>query len=265
MQQRVLLTIMLLIMTVLLRFSLRQMIFRWNIKSHEMRRRWTIMVRRVLALIFFLGLILIWASSIRAAALTLAAVALAIVNATKELIMCLMGSVLKSSTRAFHMGDRIQVGDISGDVVDQSLLSTTLLEVGPGGSVHQYTGRVVTLPNSLFLNHAVKNESLGEKYSVHTFKVVIPRNEDWQRASDILLEVCRQETKGIMQEARRALEILTVYRNYNYINVDPRVSIDMSQDTTVDLIARIPCLVQERSDVEQRIIRKYGEKLSRAV
>ena len=236
------------------------MVFKWNIRSQEMRRRWSMMVRRVSALLFFIGLIFIWASSLKTAALTLAALALAIVSATRELLMCFMGSVFKSSSGAFHVGDRIVVGTLTGDVVDQTLLSTTILEVGPGGSVHQYTGRVVTLPNSTFLTNAVKNETFGEKFSLHSFKIAIPREQDWQMAGALLLDICRLETRPYLAEARKSLEIHTAYNNYNYINVEPRVSYDMSYYRCVDIIVRIPCLTNERAAIEQRIIAAFAQK-----
>ena len=53
----------------------------------------------------------------------------------------------------FHVGDRIEFGGVRGDVIDISLLRTTLMEVGPttdgGMEVHgrQYTGRLISISN----------------------------------------------------------------------------------------------------------------------
>lgn len=259
-EHRLVLTLILFVLCVLLRYSMRRMVLKWNVRNQDMRRKWSLMVRRVSTLLFFVGLVLIWASSIRSAALTLAALALAIVSATRELIMCFMGSVMKSSSRSFHVGDRIVVGTLAGDVVDQTLLSTTLLEVGPGGSVHQYTGRVVTIPNSMFLTTPVKNETFGEKYSVHSFKIAVPREQNWKMAGELLLDVCRIVTRPYLDDARKNLEIHTVYNNYNYINVEPRVSYDFGYYRCVDLVVRIPCLTNERASIEQRIIQMYIER-----
>mgnify|MGYP001215256827 CR=1 FL=1 len=60
------------------------------------------------------------------------AIAVALVIATKELILCVSGALIKGGARSFNIGDRIQVKEFRGDVIDQNLLTTTILEVGPG-------------------------------------------------------------------------------------------------------------------------------------
>ena len=82
------------------------------------------------------------------------AILAALVIGTKELIMCFLGSIVKAGSNAFSLGDRIRIGDIEGDVIDQNLLSTQLQEVAEG----QYSGQLVSLPNSMFLNQAIHPE-----------------------------------------------------------------------------------------------------------
>lgn len=120
-------------------------------------------------------------------ALSLIAFAVAFVVAIKELFMCLSGSVLKTSSGAFRVGDRIQVRDFRGDVIDQTLLSTTLLEVGPGKLTHQRTGRKLVLPKSLFISDPVTNESFIHAYGLHVFTVPIKLEDDWQAARQVLI------------------------------------------------------------------------------
>ena len=56
-------------------------------------------------LLILLGLAMIWAAQIQTLALSMFAVAAAIVVATKELIMCLSGSILRSVTKQYSIGD----------------------------------------------------------------------------------------------------------------------------------------------------------------
>ena len=69
----------------------------------------------------------------------------AIVLATKEIIMCLSGAIYRASSGTFKVGDRVEIGAFRGDVIDQTLLATTILEIGPGQAIHQHSGRTVTL------------------------------------------------------------------------------------------------------------------------
>jgi small-conductance mechanosensitive channel len=54
-------------------------------------------------------------------------------------------------TKAYAFGDRIENAGIRGNAVDHNALTTTILEIGPGQTSHQYTGRTMVIPNSFFL------------------------------------------------------------------------------------------------------------------
>ena len=54
--------------------------------------------------------------------------------------------------RPFKAGDRIQVGDSVGDVLDIGSFSTTIMEIREWVDADQYTGRILTIPNSFALN-----------------------------------------------------------------------------------------------------------------
>jgi len=70
---------------------------RKSVNSSELRQRWLVQSRNALLLILLLGLMMIWATELRTFALSVVAIAVAFVVATKELILCLTGSVVKSA------------------------------------------------------------------------------------------------------------------------------------------------------------------------
>ncbi len=112
-------------------------------------RRWTANVRNLLLLVGVLGLILIWAPQLRTFALSLTAVAVALVVATKELILCLSGSAFRTFTRAYSVGDYVELGGIRGEVLDYNLLATRLQEFEDRDGSFVTTGRAVIVPHSL--------------------------------------------------------------------------------------------------------------------
>ena len=56
-------------------------------------------------------------------------------------------------------GDRVLLGGIRGDVIDISLLRTTLMELGEWVKGDQYNGRIVRVANSFVFKEAVLNYS----------------------------------------------------------------------------------------------------------
>ena len=120
-------SLILLAVVLVLRLVLVRGILSRESLSVETRRRWAVNIRNTLALVFAIGLVFIWAHQLSAFAVSLVAIAVALVLATKELILCISGTVLRIGVDAYSLGDRIQIGGIRGNVVDQSLLATTVL------------------------------------------------------------------------------------------------------------------------------------------
>ncbi|NJL24780.1 MAG: mechanosensitive ion channel [Calothrix sp. SM1_5_4] len=104
---------------------------RWNAPSGDEKRRWIIQVKNISLVILAAGLFGIWATELRAFALSLVAVAAALAISTKEIIQCFLGGFYKASTRPFEIGDRIEVNGCRGEVIDHNFLCTTVLEIGP--------------------------------------------------------------------------------------------------------------------------------------
>jgi small-conductance mechanosensitive channel len=62
------------------------------------------------------------------------------------------------------VGDRVQLGDSGGDVIDIGLLRTTLMETGNWVNRDSYNGRIVRIPNSAVLKESVFNYSQGFQF-----------------------------------------------------------------------------------------------------
>ncbi|MFT5604801.1 MAG: small-conductance mechanosensitive channel [Paracoccaceae bacterium] len=121
-------TLLLIVAVITLR-ALSWRFIRRIVNAAELRRKWLVQSRNGLVL---LGLVIIWGEELRTLALSIVALAVAFVVATKELILCITGSIIKTASCSFDIGDRIQIKDYCGDVIDHNLLATTLLEVGLG-------------------------------------------------------------------------------------------------------------------------------------
>jgi hypothetical protein len=141
--------------------ALRLVRGRASVLSDDQRRR--MFVARVVSNAgIAVGLAAIWAVQIQDFVLSLTAVLVAVVIATKELILCLSGFVLRTGAGSFGLGDWVE---------DFSVLSTTLLELETPVNGHGYTGRTLTIPNSVFLTTPVRNENFARNYVVHRFSL----------------------------------------------------------------------------------------------
>lgn len=252
-----LMSVAVIIGALVLRWMLLKGVAQMPIKSQELRRRWILTVRNLMLLLIAIGMVLIWAEELRTLALSLVAVIVAVVLSTKELILCLTGSFLKASSGAFSIGDRIEVNQIRGDVIDQTLLSTTLMEVGPGEATHQHTGRVLVIPNSLFLSTPVINENYTGEYGVHSFCVPIKRDQDFLLHEHALIEAAAEVCGPYMAKARASMDYLTRTESVDAPSVEPRITINFPKPDEVNLVVRVAAPVQRKGRIEQQIVRKY--------
>lgn len=243
----------LLIVVLGLRWGAVRYVRRQDWASPQIGRRWIVQIRNAAFILMAMALVLVWASELRTAAISLVALGAAFVLATKELIMCVSGALVRTSSRSFTIGDRIEVGSVRGVVIDHTLLATTLLEVG---AAHARTGRTITIPNSVFLNTAVTNETSGHEYVLHTFTVVVA-TDDWRGAEATFLASASERSSDYLDEAREHMNERARLHSLDLPSVDPVVLVEGRGADEVALTVRFPTPVDQKGQLEQDIMRSW--------
>lgn len=254
---RIVETLILVVALLLVRLVVVRAILRWDKITIENRRRWVVSARNVALVVFGFGMVLVWAEEMRTLALSVVAMAAALVLAFKEVISCVSGTMMRAVARPFSIGDRIEINGMRGDVVDQTILTTTILEIGPGPNNHQRTGRSITIPNSLFLAASVINESYLDDFVLHVFSVPLKADEDWELAEQTLLDAAREECASFIEAARQQNREVEEKQGFETPSMDPRVVVQLVGAGQVNLVVRVPCPGREKGALEQAIVRHY--------
>ncbi|MEZ4519066.1 MAG: mechanosensitive ion channel family protein [Chloroflexota bacterium] len=153
------------------------------------------------------GLILLFGLWIQQSAdLTVAVglVAAGLAFALQEVIGSIAGWLSIIFGRPFTLGDRIETGGIHGDVVDISVLRTTLMETGSWLGGMQSTGRIVTLSNAFIFKEPLFNYSRDLTVVWDEVRVSVPYGEDWERAKELMVSIITSnpEYKSLLPTAR---------------------------------------------------------------
>ncbi|MFN0317662.1 MAG: mechanosensitive ion channel domain-containing protein [Burkholderiales bacterium] len=222
--------------------------------SRETKLRASILWRNTVLLIASLLLLYVWRAELQAAALSLAALSVALVIAGKELMTSVLGYVHRTTSGSFQFGDVIEINDIKGEVIDQTLLSTTVLEMS---EEHQFTGRVVQFPNSFYVSHPLKNHSRLGGYQLGLLTVSLAPNANVHEAKTTLEDVAKSVCTEFVAATQAALRELEGEQFVLMPSAEPRVIIRMVDAGKVTLTLRYPCPSGRRTRTEQEILSRY--------
>lgn len=233
---------------------------RWVKKSNftsDHKRRLSSNFKGLFTLSIVFSALLIWSGEIYSIILPFTAVAAAIAIASKEFLLCIGGGLYKAFARPFSVGDRIEVDSIRGDVIDFGFLSTLLMEVGPKDYTHQYTGRSVTIPNSIFLSKNVINETFSNDYVLHVFIVPIKKDSNWEVHRQALLDSANSSCEQYIERGMEHFSRIASKRQLDIPKIRPRVNIKLTGADNIDLVVRVTIPSRLRGTVEQEIINEY--------
>jgi small-conductance mechanosensitive channel len=220
----------------------------------EKRRFHLVWARNIIWISTLLVIVTVWASTIAGFALSVAAVAGALLIVSKELVMCVHGYLYMSMAQPYKIGDVIEFNQLHGKVVDIDMFATTLALLDTTG---QRTGKVAEFPNGLLLTHPLVNASSNGAYALHTIRIPIPERaaHDLDGIEAAALFAADQATADWREDAmnhfRRESEA-------NFISLPSgktKVSWDYSNPEHLVLVVRVACPIEERAKVEQSVFR----------
>jgi small-conductance mechanosensitive channel len=145
--------------------------------------------------------------------------------ALQDVLASIAGAFSIGFSKLYAVGDRVQIGDTIGDVIDIGLLRTTLLETGNWVRKDMYNGRVVRIPNSAVLKRSVFNYSQGFQFVWDQIKVVFPTSSDFQFAKDMLTRVAREAIGDYLREAQTAWKVVSDYYETVSPPLEPTVTL----------------------------------------
>jgi small-conductance mechanosensitive channel len=169
--------------------------------------------------------------------------------ASQEVIGSFAGYLNIVTGSLFRIGDRVRIGNIIGDVLDISVLRTTVMEIGEWVKADQYTGRVVTIANRTVFSDPVFNYTQHWRYLWDEIMIPITYDSNWRRGAEIMLEHgqeysadCQTQAKGELSDMMQRYPVLpdtpvepTLYTvmTDNWIEMTLRYVVDARERRTV--------------------------------
>jgi small-conductance mechanosensitive channel len=231
--------------------------------SAEKRRLHLVWARNIIWFAALLVILSVWASTIAGFALSVAAVAGALLIVSKELVMCVHGYLYVALVQPYKIGDVIEFNQLHGRVVDIDMFATTLVELDETG---QRTGKVAEFPNGLLLTHPLINASPNGAYALHAIQIPIPErlSHDLDRLEAAALAAADRATAAWSEEAMNHFRKASEESFIALPSGKTKVSWDFSDPEHLVLVIRVACPVGQRATVEQAVFRDTWRALSPA-
>jgi len=183
-----------------------------NISEVKTQYHWRKLINSTIFIIIIIVVGRIWFKGAQSLVTYLGLLSAGVAIALKDVLANLAGWLYIISRRPFNVGDRVQIGEFAGDVIDQSFFEFTLLEIGNWVHADQSTGRIVDIPNGKIFSQDLANYDKGFNYLWNEIEVVVTFESDWQKAKKILLNI--SNTKGENISKRMENQIKRAAKKY---------------------------------------------------
>jgi len=178
--------------------------------------------------------------------------------ASQEVIGSVSGYLNIVTGNLYHIGDRVRIGDVVGDVMDITLLRTTLMEIGEWVKADQYTGRIVSVANRTVFAAPVFNYTQRFPYLWDEITIPVTYESNWRGAGDLMLEHGRQYSSSLLAEAEADLRQMKEHYPLEETVVEPTLYLVMT-DNWIELTLRYVVEARRRRLVKAELHRELLE------
>ncbi|SFW55387.1 mechanosensitive ion channel family protein [Cellulophaga fucicola] len=148
----------------------------------------------------------------------------------QELILSVAGSFYIFFVGVYKPGDRIEINNIKGDVIDIDSVYTTMMEIGEWVSSDNYSGRIVKLSNAFVFKGPVYNYSKDFPFVWDEFNIPIRYGSDVELAKAIVVKIA---SETLSEYVSKSISEWSQVVNKFYIEnaeVDPTLAITMTDN-----------------------------------
>jgi small-conductance mechanosensitive channel len=235
----------------IIRYTIQKIVWRLT-EDPKTRYSWK---RSASFIVGFLNIILIgsvWVKGIGEFGAFLGLLTAGLAIALKDPLTNIAGWIFILTRKPFTVGDRIQIGENAGDVIDLRLFQFTLLEIGNWVDADQSTGRIIHVPNGTVFTKNQSNYSSGFEFIWNEIPVLLTFESDWKRAKDLLHSIVRDHAENLSADAeKRIIEASKKYMIfYQYLTPIVYTSV---KDSGILLTMRYICDARKRRNSEHEI------------
>ena len=235
-----------------------------KIKDNEKRYKWNKTIIYSFYFLFFFIIGSIWFEGFESIATFLGLLAGGTAIALKDPISNIAGWLYIITRSPFKIGDRIQLGQHAGDVIDITVSNFTIMEMGNWVDADQNTGRLIHIPNGKIFIEALANYEKGFHFIWNEIPVLVTFESDWKKAKIILQGIIKIKSEEFHFNASEMLKKASKKFMIRKTSLDPVVYTRV-EESGVELTIRHLCKPRDRRDIEESIWESILKEFKREI
>jgi len=175
-------------------------------------------------------IVILWAHTLKQKGTMIGLIGAGLAIALKEPLLSIAGRLAIFTGHMYNAGDRIELQQMAGDVIDIGFFYTRLLEIGSWITADQYSGRILLIPNSMIFGTPILNYT--QHLSLIWDEVVLPITfqSNMESATRILTDIGTQYTREFLHNAEHDLEQMRHHYLVPQLELKPAVYVKVTSN-----------------------------------
>jgi small-conductance mechanosensitive channel len=183
--------------------------------------------------------------------------------AMQSVLVSIVGYFFLIGKYGIRVGDRVQIGTVTGEVIEMGLVRLHLMEVSGEGQMAP-TGRVVAFANSIIFQSSggLFKQIAGVNLAWHEVTFGLPSGADYAALKDRMLEAVTRVIADYHDDiVRQTREIQKAASASETGEAQPSVQLRFSA-ASVDAIVRYPVQLSHAAEIDERVSRELLNVIS---
>jgi small-conductance mechanosensitive channel len=231
----------------------RRVVLRYTVEPR--RRHQLLLVRKFTVWAIVLAIIaLTFITELSAFATFAGLITAGVAVAMQSVLVSIVGYFLLIGKYGLRVGDRVQIGTVTGEIIDLGLIRMHLMELSSQGPLGA-TGRVVAFPNSVVFQASggLFRQIPGVNFVWREATLHLPSGSDFAAMKDEMLSALRNVVKDYNDDiARQTKQIEKTTASASVGSAVPQVQLHFSA-SGVEAVVRYPVQLQHEAEIDERV------------
>ncbi|MFL6577666.1 MAG: mechanosensitive ion channel family protein, partial [Povalibacter sp.] len=177
--------------------------------------------------------------------------------AMQSVLVSVVGYFFLIGKYGIRVGDRVQIGNVTGEVIELGLVRLHLMELSGQGSMSP-TGRVVAFANSIIFQSSggLFKQIPGVDLAWHEITLQLPTGADYAQLKDRLVTAIEHVLKDYRDDIlRQTHEIQKAAASHEAGDPKPQVQLRFAPGA-VEALVRYPVQLSHAAEIDERVSRE---------